>query len=160
MKRIMFQSTLLLVTLTGSAAAQSNYFQFGNLNQGSVNLTTTWRRLNTTATSHTFTIAAPDSVTVEVHVNSRFSVGSFSSNANGVMFQVRIDDRIFPTVDNHGSLLTANSSAFLSIYAVFLRIPPGTHRVSIWGRTALGAASSARVDPAGWGGRIIVKATR
>jgi hypothetical protein len=158
MKRIMLQSAVLLLTLTGTATAQSNYVQFGALNNAPVNLTSNWSRLNTTSTSHTFT-KVDGATDIEVHVNSRFSVGSFS-NSNGVKFRVRIDNTILPTVDNMGSLLSANSSAFLSIYAVFRRLPAGTHRVSIWGATALGTAASVIVDPGGWGGRIIVKETK
>jgi hypothetical protein len=159
MKRIVFQSAVLLLTLTGTAAAQSNYFQFGSLNNAAVNLTSNWIRLNTTSSSHTFT-KADGATDIEVHVNSRFRVGSFSNHANGVRFQVRIDNTILPTVDNMGSLLSENSSDFLSIFAVFRRLPAGTHRVSIWGATALGNAASVIVDPGGWGGRIIVKETK
>ena len=159
MQRIVFQSAMLLFTLTGTAAAQSNYIQFGSLANASVNLTSTWRRLDTTPTSHNFT-KSDGATDIEVHVNSRFKVGSFSNHANGVKFQVRIDDTILPTVDNMGTLLSANSSDFLSIYAVFRRLPAGPHRVSIWGATALGKAASVIVDPGNWNGRIIVKETR
>jgi hypothetical protein len=159
MKRIVFQSALFLLTVAGTAAAQSNYFQFGALNNAAVNLTSSWSRLNTTSTSHTFT-KADGATDIEVHVNSRFKVGSFSNHANGVRFQVRIDDKILPTVDNMGSLLSGNSSDFLSIYAVFRRLPAGIHRVSIWGSTALGNAASVVVDPGGWSGKIIVKETK
>ena len=159
MKRSTLQSALLLLTVTGTVTAQPQYTQFGGLNQAAVNLTSSWSRLNTTATSHTFTKVDP-ATDIEVHVNSRFRVGSFSNNANGVRFQVRIDDKILPTVDNMGSLLSQNSSDFLSIYAVFRRLPAGTHRVSIWGATALGNAASVIVDPGGWSGKIIVKETK
>lgn len=131
----------------------SNYFQFGNLNQSSVTVSSSGTKLGTG--THTFTKSHNDSK-IEVYVNSRFSIGTL--NANGVLFQVRIDDTITPDFDNQGSILTSNTSEFLPIYAVFENLPAGSHTVSIWGRAApSGSASSVTVDPGGFSGKMIVK---
>ena len=133
----------------------SNYFQFGNLNQNSVAVSSPWTKLITTTGTHSFTKRQNGSK-IEVYVNSRFGIGTL--NANGVRFQVRIDDTDIPDFDNQGSITTSNTSEFLSIYAVFDNLPAGSHTVSIWGRAApSGSASSVLVDPGGWGGKMIVK---
>jgi hypothetical protein len=112
--------------------------------------------LRTPDGAHSFNKIRKDS-TIEVVVNSRFSVGEFT-DATGVSFQVRIDDKKTPNFGNQGSLTKANTSEFLSILAVFQKLPPGKHTVSIWGRAAhMGKASGMLVDPGGWGGKIIVK---
>jgi hypothetical protein len=146
-----------LVTMPSLAHGQSNYFQFGNLNNAPVNVTTSWTKLNTTSGSHSFT--KTDSLSVlEVHVNSRFGVGTLTGS-NGIRFRVRVDN-MTPSIDNMGSLLTGNSSAFLSMFAVFRNVSAGNHTVSIWAATAAGSASGVVVDPGGWGGKIIVKESR
>jgi hypothetical protein len=138
------------------AFAQPSYTQFGNLNNSSVDVTSIWTKLKTTPGAHSFNKIRKDS-TIEVVVNSRFSVGEFT-DATGVSFQVRIDDKKTPNFGNQGSLTKANTSEFLSILAVFQKLPPGKHTVSIWGRAAhMGKASGMLVDPGGWGGKIIVK---
>jgi hypothetical protein len=116
MKRIGLLVTALLLTMTGLAIGQSNYFQFGGLNQNSVNVTSTWTRLITTTGTHSFTKSDNTSV-IEVHVNSRFGGGTLSGGANGVRFQIRVDNAT-PAFENMGSLVTSNSSSFLSMYAV------------------------------------------
>jgi hypothetical protein len=149
----------LLAHISGVASAQANYVQFGNLNQSATNVTSTWSKLSTTTGSHTFAKSDNTSV-LEVHVNSRFGVGTLSGGANGVRFQVRVDNAT-PTLENQGSLQTSNSSAFLSIFGVFRNIPAGTHIVSIWAQAApSGSASSVVADPGGWGGKVIVKESR
>ena len=137
---------------------RSNYFQFGNLNFGSVTVSSTPTRLNTTSGTHSFTKSHNDT-RIEVYVNSRFGVGTISG-ANGVRFQVRVDNNT-PTYDNQGSILTSNTSEFLPLYAVFENLAAGSHTVSIWAQAApSGTASSVLVDPGGWGGKIIVKESR
>ena len=159
MKRIKQLFTVVATTLILSvtASAQSRYFQFGNLNQDSVNVTSAWTKLKTTTGTHSFNKLS-GTTKIEVYVNSRFSVGTFSG-ANGVRFQVRIDNTIVPTFDNQGSILKSNTSEFLSIFAVFQNLPAGNHTVSIWAQAPSGSASSVTVDPGGWGGKIIVKET-
>ncbi|RMG55504.1 MAG: hypothetical protein D6723_02675 [Acidobacteria bacterium] len=137
---------------------QDAYFQFGNLNEGAVNVGSSWTKLNTG--THSFTKNRNDTA-IEVHVNSRFGVGSL--NANGVLFQVRIDDVHTPDYENQGSILRGsilanNITEFLSIFAVFQNIPAGSHTVSIWARAApSGSAHDVLVDPGDWRGKIIVK---
>lgn len=148
-------ATMLLWTVT---AYSQSYFQFGNLNQDSVNVTSAWTKLKTTTGTHTFTKANANTK-LEVHVNSRFGIGLLSGGANGVRFQVRIDSNT-PNFDNMGSIRTSNTAEFLSIFAVFENIPAGSHTVSIWAQVLhSGSASSVVVDPGGWGGKIIVKET-
>lgn len=149
-------TTMLLLNVT--AFPQTAYFQFGNLNNASVNVTSAWTKLNTTSGSHTFTKSNANT-RLEVHVNSRFSIGTMSAGANGVRFQVRVDTST-PTLDNWGSIRTSNTSDFLSIFAVFENVPAGSHTVSIWAQAApSGSATAVTVDPGGWGGKIIVKET-
>ena len=149
-------TTVLLLNVT--VFPQSRYVQFGNLNQDSVNVSSTWTKLKTTSGTHSFTKSSSDTK-IEVYVNSRFKVGTISG-ANGVRFQVRVDNNT-PTFDNQGSILTSNTSEFLSIFAVFENLPAGSHTVSIWAQAApSGSATSVLVDPGGWGGKIIVKETK
>lgn len=160
MKRISLLFAALLVVVSSLAHAQP-YFQFGNLNNGSVNVTSAWTKLNTTAGSHSFTKASA-TTKIEIHVNSRFGVGALGGGANGVRFQVRIDNTVVPAFENWGSLVASNSKDFISIFAVFPNLPAGAHRVSLWAQAAPGAgatAAAAVVDPGGWGGKIIVKET-
>lgn len=164
MKRIYHSLALVATMLVFSSLLfpQSNYFQFGELNQNSVDLDSHWKELQTG--THTFTKSS-DTTTIEVQVNSRF--GAARIDANGVPFQVRIDG-IVPTFENQGSLgaidlsyfshlARSYFSEFLSIFAVFQNLPAGTHKVSIWAQAPRGSASGVIVDPGGWGGRIIIK---
>src|ERR1051325_10987273 len=80
-------TTMLFLSVT---AFSQSYFQFGNLNNNSVNVTSAWTKLNTTSGTHSFTKSAANT-RLEVHVNSRFRVGTLSGT-NGVRFQVRIDN--------------------------------------------------------------------
>ena len=160
MKRISLLFAALLVVVSSLAHAQP-YFQFGNLNNNSVNVTSAWTKLNTTAGSHSFTKASA-TTKIEIHVNSRFSIGALGGGARGVRFQVRVDNTILPAFENQGSLLVSNSSDFISIFAVFPKLPAGAHRVSLWAQAAPGAGATAAavlVDSGGWGGKIIVKET-
>jgi len=133
----------------------SQYFQFANLNYSSVNVSSSWTKLNTTLGTHSFTKKRGDTK-IEVYVNSRFSGGIFTGS-NGIQFQVRIDDTISPNFGNDGAILTSNTADFLSIYAVFQNLTTGPHAVSLWAKTNAGSSSSVMVDPGGWGGKIVVK---
>ena len=158
MKRIiwLFMTVAAMLLFSVTAFSQSTYTQFGNLNNASVNVSSAWTRLNTTSGSHSFN-KLNGSTKIEVYVNSRFSVGTLS--ANGVRFQVRVDNNT-PDFDNQGSILTSNTSEFLSVFAVFENLPAGNHTVSIWARAApSGSATSVLVDTGGWGGKIVVKET-
>jgi hypothetical protein len=147
-------ATLLL---NGMVFPQSKYFQFGNINYDSVDVTSAWTRLNTTPGTHSFTKSS-NSTTIEVYVNSRFGVGTISG-APGIRIQVRVDDKT-PNFDNLGSILVSNTTEFLSLFAVFEKLPAGSHTVSIWAQAApSGSAMSVLADPGGWGGKIIVKET-
>jgi hypothetical protein len=160
MKRItrLFAVVATMLFLSVTAFPQSRYFQFGNLNHDSVTVSSAWTRLRTTPGTHSFTKNS-DTTKIEVYVNSRFRIGTMSPSGNGVRFRVRVDNNI-PTFENFGSILTSNTSEFLSLFAVFENLPAGNHTVSIWGQTIpAGTASSVSVDPGGWGGKIIVKET-
>ena len=158
MKQIKYTFAVMtaLFLLNAVAFPQSRYVQFGNINHGSVNVTSAWTKLDTTAGTHSFT-KTKDATVIEVYVNSRFSVGTISG-AHGVQFQVRVDHHT-PNFDNFGSLLKSNSSESLSLIAVFEHLPAGNHTVSIWGQAPSGSAAGVTVDPGGWGGKIIVKET-
>jgi hypothetical protein len=130
----------------------SRYVQFGNLNQLSINVDTTWVKLRTA--THGFTKNRSDTK-IEVHVHSRFSGGNFAG-ANGIHFQIRMDD-LEPSIGNDAAITTSNSIEFLSMFSIFQNLPAGPHTVSIWARTPSGSSSGVLVDPGGWGGKIIVK---
>ncbi len=137
----------------------SNYWQFGNLNYGGTNVTSTWTQLSIASTpsfSFTKSVAASN---IEVHVNSNFSAGTFAGGALGIMFQVRIDGVVGPTFGNAASILTSGASEFLSIYAVFQGLAAGPHTVSLWAMTPTGSSTGVSVDLGGYGGAIIVKET-
>jgi hypothetical protein len=157
MKRVnqLLAVTAMTLLFSITVFSQSTYTQFGSLNNGSVNVPSTWVKLNTTTGTHTFTKSS-GTTKLEVYVNSRFSVGTISGTS-GVHFQVRVDNNT-PTFGNEGSILTSNTSDFLAILAVFQNISAGNHTVSLWAQTApSGSATSVMVDPKGWGGKIIVK---
>ena len=158
MKRIqrLFAAITMMLFLSGLVFSQSRYTQFGNINNGPVNVGAAWTKLNTTSTSHTFNKVS-SSTKIEVYVNSRFNVGTIAG-ANGVRFQVRVDN-IMPTFANQGSILTSNTKEFLSILAIFPTITAGNHTVSIWAQAPSGSATSVFADPGGWEGKIIVKET-
>ena len=146
----------------GLLFAQNGYIQFGNLNQGSVDVDSEWTELRTG--THTFTTSSKVT-TLEVYVNSRF--GAAAIDGNGIRFQVRVDGNP-PAIENEGSLRAidlsdfsrsarSHISEFLSIFAVFQELPAGSHTVSIWAQAPRGHATTVTVDPGGWGGTIIVK---
>jgi len=139
------------------AQSQVAYHQFDRLNQGSVDVGSTWTKLNTTSGEHTFTKGFDDT-NIEVHINSRFSVNEL--DANGILIQVRIDDELTAQFENLGSLTNTNSDEFQSIFAVFTDLPAGEHSVSLWAEAVPdGTATGVFVDPGGWDGRIIVNET-
>ena len=149
----MFLAAVFL--LSGSVFARSRYFQFGNLNHLSVDITSTWTKLDTTATAHVFATKIKNG-TLEVHVNSLFSIGELI-DGYGVRFQVRVDDKI-ADFENQGAIQASNSEMFLSIFAVFNKIRPGKHTVSIWAQAApTGSATDVVVDCGGWDGKIIIE---
>ena len=105
-----------------------------------------------------FTKTANESV-IEVHLHSRAVAGVFSG-ANGVIFQIRIDDATTnPLVANDAAITTSGATEQISIFAVFQNLALGQHMVSVWVRANGGTSSGVLLDPGGWGGRIIVKET-
>lgn len=159
MKRFnqIFTVMAAMLLLSVMLFSQSSYVQFGQLNHDSVTVSSGWTKLKTTSSTHSFTKRS-SSTKIEVHVNSRFTIGKMSG-ARGVRFQVRIDDRP-PSFGNKGSILTSNTTEFLSIFSVFRKLPAGKHTVSIWAQAPGGSAASVAVDPGGWGGMMIVKETQ
>lgn len=156
-----YQLFAIIVTallLNVAAFSQSRYTQFGNLNQGSVTVTSTWTKLITTTGTHTFTKHSA-ATKIEVYVNSRFGIGTLSGGAQGIFIRVRLDNTTTPNFDNLGSIVQSNSKEFLSLFAVFEGVSAGNHTVSIWAQTQSGSATSVHNDPGGWGGKIIVKET-
>jgi hypothetical protein len=152
---VIIVSMSLFFVMNSLVFAQDTYYQFGSLNWSSVTVSSSWTKLVTTSGTHSFEKSLNDSE-IEIHVNSRFRVGSFNS-ATGIRFEVRIDDVVTPDYDNAGSIRTSDTQEFLSIFAVFEDIPAGSHTVSIWARANSGSVSDVTVDPGGWGGSIIVK---
>jgi hypothetical protein len=132
----------------------SNYTGFACQSTSAIDVTTTDTQLNIGTKS--FTKSRSDT-NIEVHVNTRFSGGTFSGGATGIAFWVMIDGTIDPTFDNHGSIRATNTSEFQSIYAVFQGLPAGPHTVSLWAHTNGGSTSGVGADPGGWSGAIIVK---
>ncbi len=138
------------------AQMTSGYTKFENLNYDFVTVTSTETPLMTTAGSHMFTKNLADS-DIEVFVHSRFSSGTFSGT-NGVLFTVRVDDEVLPTVATTGAMTTSDTIDFLSLYAVFKSLPAGLHTVSLWGQAVpFGSSTGVLVDSGGFGGSIIVK---
>jgi hypothetical protein len=158
MKRMKYFLAIMVVIflLSGLVFALPTYYKFTSLNYNSITATTAWTKLVTTSGTHSFTTTTPGSV-VEVHVNSNFMVGTLSG-ANGVMFQVRVDD-LAPYYETEGVIRTSNTTEFLSIFAAFPNLATGSHTVSLWARTYSGTATSVLADPEGWNGAIIVKET-
>ena len=142
--------------LAGSVSAQPRYVQFPHLNHTYTDVTSEWTKLKTSAEPHSFSTISKYGI-LEVHVNSWFSVGLVDGGV--VEIQVRIDDRP-ADFDNWGALKSSYSSAFLSLFAVFVKVPAGRHTVSLWARTVpSGTASSIIVDCGGLRGAMIIKET-
>lgn len=158
MKHLKYFIAIMIVIflVSGLVFSLPSYYKFTSLNYGSVTVTSTWTKLNTTSGSHSFTTTTPGSV-VEVHVNSNFYVGTLSG-ANGVQFQVRVDN-LPAYYENQGVIRSSNTTEFLSIFAAFPNLATGNHTVSLWARTYSGTATSVCADPGGWNGAIIVKET-
>ena len=150
-KSISFMLSAFMFFMVSQVFAQNTYFAFGGLNYSSVDVGTDWVKLETG--TYTFTKGQNDT-DLEVYVNTRFHVADMDA---GVMIKVRIDDNIDPDYGNYASLTEAYSNEFQSIFAVFQDLPAGSHTVSLWAKASSGNANGVIVDPAGWGGKIIVK---
>lgn len=151
--KLLFAIVLSMLVMNGLVFAQDAYFEFDHLNVDRTAVDSSWTKLATG--THSFTKNRSDTE-IEVYVNSRFRIDSLDASA--IVFRVRIDDIYTPDYDNQGSMLTAYSSEFLSILAVFEDMPAGSHTVSIWARTLpSGSASNVIVDPGGLRGSIIIK---
>ena len=157
MKPIILVTTIILTMLMMNIQvfSQVQYYQFGTLCQGSVDVGSTYTELNTGG-PHNFTVSENNS-TIEVSVNSRLRVQTVVSGT-GVKFQVRIDGVTTPDYDNNASIRADVLVDFESIFAVFENVSAGSHTVSIWAYAAGGSATGVLVDPGCWGGKIIVKA--
>lgn len=155
MKLVKLYSAIVITmfVMNSQVFAQNTYFEFGNLNSGSVSAGAPWVKLNTG--THLFTKNQNDT-DIEIYVNSRFTVGDFPT-PGGVRIWVRIDDEFWPDYGNEGSFRTPNTQEFQSILAVYQNIPAGTHSVSIWAKCTSGLATGILADPGGWFGKIIVK---
>ena len=150
---LFFAVVLSMLVMSGLAFAQNAYFEFDYLNNGDVDVGTTWVKLDTG--THVFT-KNQNNTQIEVYVNSRFGVDSL--DVPGVFFAVRIDDVLVPDHDSWGSVLSPDHQEFVSFLSVFENIPAGNHTVSIWARVyGPGSAYGVLVDPGGWGGSMIVK---
>lgn len=150
--RLLFAMTIVWFMMNSPVFSQYQYFQYGSLNYGSVDVGD-WTELNT-AGPHDFSVSA-DNSTIEVYLNTRFEIQNLTGT--GVSFQVRIDGVTTPDYDNRGSILTPNTDKFESIFAVFTNVPSGAHTVSIWAKAYGGSATGVMVDPSGWEGSLIVK---
>ena len=144
------------VDISELAARGSKYSQFGGLNQGAVNIGSTWTVLNI-GSGKTFTKQHAGSK-IEVYVNSRASIGVLTSS-NGVRFEARVDGNA-PNFSSWGSIRSNTSEEFLSLLSVYEGLPAGTHSVEVFAQAANGGScTGVLMDPGGWGGRIIVKET-
>ena len=131
-----------LVTVTpGNRPDYLSILSLEVLIHGSVDVGSTWTKLHTTSTSHSFTKSQGDT-TIEVHVNSIFETGTFGSGTFGIVLQIRIDDDILPDFGNMGSVNSTDTGEFQSIYAVFQGLAAGPHTVSLW---ALAPSAAAHV---------------
>jgi hypothetical protein len=137
----------------GTWKDNSRYFVSGNLNVATMSAGTTPVRLGEFLT---FNKASAES-TIEVTLNTRAGTGVFSG-ANGVVFQVRIDNQP-TTMANDAACTTSNTVEYIGIFAVFQGLAAGNHIVSVWVRTNAGTSNGIILDPSGFGGRIVVKET-
>jgi hypothetical protein len=140
------------------------YTQFGNLNQASVLVNTTTPGLYTKLGTPTMTFTKVRADTkIEVSVDSRFGSGTFGGApiANGIIFEVRVDDTPANVVQTRGAITTSATTQFLSFRAVFSGLSAGAHTVSLWATTGSAGSNStgALVDPGGFLGAVVVKET-
>lgn len=92
---------------------------------------------------------------IELVLTGNLSIGSYGTSS-AVFFELRIDG--LPTTFGSGfTAIQLSTTVPSTIVAIFPKLDAGPHSVSIWARTNTGIASTAIVDPGGFGGRIIVK---
>ncbi len=137
----------------GAEPFQSKYIESSSLNNSSVEVSTTWTKMDDFII---FTKARNDTK-IEVVLNSRILGGSFAG-ATGIRFQIEIDGSP-ASVASDASIAATNTRDFVSMTAIFEGLAAGNHVVSVWARTNLGTSSGVLLDPGGWGGRLIVKET-
>ena len=133
----------------------SNYADGGSLNTASITATDVFAQVGP---SLPFT-KEHDDTRIEVVLNSRVGGGTFAGGASGVRFELRVDG-VPGSVGNDGSVRVSNAEEFLSIFSLFEGLGAGSHSASVWTRTNGGTSAGVVLDPAGWGGAIIVKETR
>lgn len=144
---------MVLSSIIPVANAVPNYWVSGSLNTVSVNVTSSWKKIDNYLT---FSKELGTSSVIEVVLASRATGGTFSGT-NGVEFEVTIDDTA-ATIANLGAITTTNTIDFITINAIFTNLPAGSHTVSVWARAApSGSSTGVVLDPGGWGGKIIVK---
>ena len=125
---------------------------FGNLNVGSVNLSTAFSTLS--AGTLTFTKQYPNTQ-VEIYFNSIVYSGVFSGASN-VQYEIWVDGSV-STISNPHFTKTSGAEDRVIMEAVFQGLSAGSHTISIVAKTNSGTSSGAMIDPGGFGGRLIVK---
>ena len=122
------------------------------LNTTSGNATDAWGKLDDYGT---FTKLRADTK-IEVMLISRMRAGVFGGGAQGIRFQVRVDDAE-GSLDVPAAITVSNAVQFVYAFAVFEQLPAGSHQVSIWAQSPDGTSTNYNADPGGWGGSIVVR---
>jgi hypothetical protein len=135
----------------------THHHSFGQLHQGSVDVTTSWTKLDIGNSPRTF-VKQHSSTKVEVVLNSRARTGSFNG-ARAVDFELRIDGKQAPiTIRNN--VYSSDTREPIYLQAVFNDLSAGEHSVEVWAQGIGGSSSDILIDPGGYGGKILVTETR
>ena len=133
----------------------TRYWDRRSLNTRSINVGTSFSRIDN---FRTFSKLRSTS-NVEVLLHTRADAGTFAGGCRGVIFQVRIDNAV-PRWYTEAAITTTDGIDFISIFAVFTGLSAGNHTVSAWAKCApAGTSNGVLLDPAGWGGGLVVKET-
>lgn len=147
---------VLVSDANGNASWESNsiYNSITNLNNSSVNPTTTWQTVGPVLTINK---VHANSV-IEVNVNTSATVSSFGT-ATAVQFEIRVNG-VSSTIDSKAIIRNGlNNHDMIAMMAVFENLPAGSHTVQVYVRSVGGSSTGVLLDSGGFGGAIITKET-
>lgn len=137
----------------------SKYHNFTNLNNHSVDVSQNWTPLGIRQVKEIYFTKEHSDTKIEVIFNSRVNGGMFAPANRGIRINATINDGL-PDYGTQGSVVTNNTTEYISFFSVFVNLPAGTHTLKIVARASNTSSTGVLVDPGGWGGGIIVKEIR
>jgi hypothetical protein len=125
----------------------------GGLNNGSVNVSSTYTILN--IGTRTFNKVATNTQ-IEVKLRSNAYSGNFSGGATAIQYELLVDG-VIGFASSNWWIYNNNIYQYMSLDSVFTGLAPGNHTVTIRARTNLGTSSGVLIDAGGYEGKIIIQ---